>query len=313
MAAFTDGMNIPEVRQMAKDLGQVAERVEMIVRQLDGRVSSTTWVGKDAREFKSQWWPQHQVKLRKVVDDLRGYGTSANSNADDQERASTTGASGALQVLPGGGGLQGDTVNPQGGNFNPQRTGGLDSGTGGGTDGGSVGANGSVGGSAGSLDGSGRSWQEVQQAYEQKGPGYGLGSNAPGGRDEYQCVAWAKFRARELGFMGGFPEGELGNGGAMAGNMGGSADTPPTLGAIASNPDVYPPWGHVMVVEEVTTGAGGEQQIRVSEMNTGRGVLGPGIDGHPDEYKSDNVYTRGADGIWKSRSGSGRLVFKGLR
>lgn len=94
MADVTDGMNIGEVRLLARELGQVATEIDVMVKEIGGRVATTTWVGKDCRVFTTQWWPRHQVGLRRLADDLRGFGQSASGNADDQERASGSGGQG---------------------------------------------------------------------------------------------------------------------------------------------------------------------------------------------------------------------------
>ena len=88
MAPVSEGMNVGEVRQLAKDLTGVAQQIDTIIAELARRIPATTWVGKDSRDFKGPWWEGHRKSLRKVVDDLNGYSRSASRNADEQERAS---------------------------------------------------------------------------------------------------------------------------------------------------------------------------------------------------------------------------------
>lgn len=109
---------------------------------------------------------------------------------------------------------------------------------------------------------------------------------------QYQCVAWAQARWLELGAT----RVEPGHGYNLAANNGGSTSTPPTLGAMASygSADNF---GHVMIVEEIAKGPGGELRIRVSEMNTG--LDGSSADvGNPEEYREDRWWTRQPDGRW---------------
>ena len=102
MATVSEGMNVGEVRQLAKDLTGVAQQIDTIIAELARRIPATTWVGKDSRDFKGPWWEGHRKSLRKVVDDLNGYSRSASNNADEQERAS--GGGGTSNGGGGGGG-----------------------------------------------------------------------------------------------------------------------------------------------------------------------------------------------------------------
>lgn len=88
MAAVTHGMNPEEVRQLGGQLQDVSRQIESIMGQLNSKVSTTTWVGPDATQFKDQWWPEHRQHLQKVSTDLQGFGQSAINNASEQEQVS---------------------------------------------------------------------------------------------------------------------------------------------------------------------------------------------------------------------------------
>lgn len=88
------GMDVTEVRQLAGELRRAADQLHSLVSTLDGRVSSTGWTGRDADIFKHQWWPQHRQAVLHAADTIQGLGQSASNNADDQERTSSTNASG---------------------------------------------------------------------------------------------------------------------------------------------------------------------------------------------------------------------------
>jgi uncharacterized protein YukE len=86
MANYTHGMNVAEVKALGAQLQKMAGQIEGILSALNGKVNSTTWVGPDATKFKQQWWPQHMNSLKKVKDDLHGFGQSAINNANEQEQ-----------------------------------------------------------------------------------------------------------------------------------------------------------------------------------------------------------------------------------
>ena len=276
MSNITHGMNVEEVRRLGADLRSLGDRLDEMAKRLDGCVSGATWTGPDSKKFKQDWWPKHRSNLQGIANDLRGFGDSAKNNADEQERTSggTGGSSdlGMAQPMP---------MPPNGPVPGP------------------------IG--IGSLGGS-RSWQEVDAAYRQNAAAYGMGAYGPGGAYQYQCTAWAMFRWRELGVTG--PIGD-GHGWQKAALNGGSTSTPPSLGAMASYGNGQAGnYGHVMVVEEVTTSADGSPQIRVSEWNV---VDTDYENGHANEFRSDRIFSKNADGTWSVGGRNvGQISFAGL-
>jgi surface antigen len=281
MSSF-QGMNVAEVEDLGRAMVRDGERAASLAGEVDALVRSVAWAGPDAERFVHDWWPAHKARLTAVSEHLAGLGQSALNNASEQRQ--TSGEVGAGSVAP------------------PTRS------VGSGPDTSSAGG---VGASTGSLDGSRRTWQEVQRDYESRAAELGVPSSYQAGATDqsgYQCTAWAVYRWRELGFEGDFglgADGRMGHGAAMASNNGGSTSTPPSLGAMASYGTGY---GHVVIVEEVMDGG---DRIRVSEMNTASDYEL----GRPEEYRSDRVLVRQADGTWADEAGGrnrGAITFASL-
>lgn len=87
--SFT-GMDIGQVRQFAQQLTQKADEIEAIMTMLTGALAGAQWVGTDRTNFESDWNGQHCTALRSVCDGLRDASQRANSNADQQEQASSS-------------------------------------------------------------------------------------------------------------------------------------------------------------------------------------------------------------------------------
>lgn len=87
--AISHGMNIQEVKNLGHRLQQQAQHLQDLVRQLEGQINGTTWVGPDATTFKNQWWPEHRQHLSQAAEGLRGFGQSALNNASAQEQVSS--------------------------------------------------------------------------------------------------------------------------------------------------------------------------------------------------------------------------------
>ena len=94
----TVGMSVGEVRRLAQQLTAAAEQLRSLVSTIDGRVHASSWLGRDADTFKHQWWPQHRQAVLTAAEAIEGLGRSASNNADDQERASSAGGTGAAPI-----------------------------------------------------------------------------------------------------------------------------------------------------------------------------------------------------------------------
>ena len=84
------GMNVEEVRNIAKQLTAQAGNVETLIGQIDKLIArtQTEWQGKDAVEFKSWWDSQHRPRLKELQASIAGLGKSAMNNANEQEQVS---------------------------------------------------------------------------------------------------------------------------------------------------------------------------------------------------------------------------------
>jgi hypothetical protein len=89
----TTGMNPAEVRYMADQLREAADRLRGVVAAVDGRVARSSWVGPQADRFRGQAWPGHRKRLLLAADALQGLARSAWNNVDEQERVSSASVS----------------------------------------------------------------------------------------------------------------------------------------------------------------------------------------------------------------------------
>jgi len=270
------GMDVEAVESVGRQLKQGAAAVDPIVGTLDKTVSSLAqlWDGPDAQRL-IQSWPTFRKSLVAAQASIAGLGQSALNNASEQRQASgATGIIGGGAVVPPGATKPSPEVPP------------------------SAEAAGHAGQASGTLqpppssDGY-KVWaSNLHDSHSQ----YGMVDAA--GKPPGECTSWASYRRNELGFPA-----VSGNGYEMAGNAQGSPDTPPTLGALASEPL---PLNHVMVVEQVID----SKTIRVSEMH----VPVPGgavpIEGN---LRTDRVWSLQSDGSWMPspnwEKGPVRLVF----
>ncbi|MCU1678564.1 MAG: hypothetical protein JWM93_3322 [Frankiales bacterium] len=260
------GMDVDAVEQLARDLHSQSDALKRVLSEVDRIVHSLgdTWHGARAREFQSWWREQHHPRLMTAAEHVHGLSQSAHNNAQDQRHASGGGAASAAPPasMPAASAPSGTHAAPT-----PN----------------------------GKLPGSERTWQEVDADYRAHAAAYGLGSYSAGGDYGYQCTAWANYRWRELGYAGALVNGY---GWEMASNAGGTVDTPPVPGSMASY-GTAKDMGHVMIVEEVS--ASGDR-IRVSEMNTGSDGSS-GYDATASEYRSSSWLVRQSNGTWARDGG----------
>ncbi|GAA2405815.1 CHAP domain-containing protein [Mycolicibacterium llatzerense] len=229
------GMDADLVEQAGRQLKSQAASIQSLVAQLDRTVNGLTsiWQGQDATQFVTQWWPQHKKSLQAAQQHVDGLGQSALNNASEQRQASGGGSGGAVtSAAPahaaGPAGSSGASV-----------TGGVKAGQ--------------------STPGELPKWNEsAYRQFESQNRYYAPGNYYidANGKAVDNCTAWAAWRREELGLSA-----PSGNGGEMAGKVGGTTSTPPTLGALVS--DTTPGYGHVMVVEQINP----DGSFRVSETN----------------------------------------------
>ena len=108
MAGNFYGADVAQLRQLAKDLAGGANRLNALGQQLGSSISSTAWRGHDGERFRNEWTSAHQKLLQSATAGLEEASKALLANADEQEKASTSGDSGG-----GGGGTGGGTGTAQ--------------------------------------------------------------------------------------------------------------------------------------------------------------------------------------------------------
>ena len=276
--SYSHGMNADAVREQAAGIDSAATELRTLEAAIERTVAGLgqQWRGADMERFQGWWRDQHKPALTRIVEAIAGLSQSARNNADEQDAASEN-RSGLAQ--PGPSGVGSPPTDPQGGSIGAPGT-----------------PAGNIGGGTGELRDAFRTPQEAQRAYEAAEMGY----YRAGGPSSYQCTAWANFRWRELGYEG-FVSGD---GGEMAGRIGGTVDTTPGLGAMVSDPG----GNHVMIVESISADG---STATISEFNTGSDGSS-WRQGNPEEFRSDGTITRGSDGHWYRRAGGPPLVIANI-
>jgi len=82
------GMDVEQVRRLARQLEREANTIEAALSSLTPRVESAPWKGTDRDHFVSEWSGHHHRRLRDVVDGLRSAARHARDHADQQARIS---------------------------------------------------------------------------------------------------------------------------------------------------------------------------------------------------------------------------------
>ena len=82
------GMDIEQVRRMARQMNKEAEAIEHAITMLTPRIEGAPWRGDDRNNFVGDWSRGHVPRLRNVVNGLRDAARLANRQADEQMRAS---------------------------------------------------------------------------------------------------------------------------------------------------------------------------------------------------------------------------------
>lgn len=113
------GMDVAEVRALARRFVTTGERLPQIAKEIDGALARSTWVGQDASGFK-QRWQTRRAYLDELGRTLTAIAETLRKEADDQERTSDSGgsigglaggAAGALALLDDVAGALGDLWN----------------------------------------------------------------------------------------------------------------------------------------------------------------------------------------------------------
>lgn len=101
------GADVAQLRQLAKDMANGANRLNMLGQQLSGSIASSPWKGDDADRFRSDWNSSHARVLRAAADGIQTASKALLRNADDQDKTSSDGSGGS-----GGAGGTGNQSSP---------------------------------------------------------------------------------------------------------------------------------------------------------------------------------------------------------
>jgi len=82
------GMDISQIRSMAKSMDGKADEIRRLVDQLTAEVDRVSWIGEDRDLFVGEWRQRHAGALRRVADNLDEAAGQARDHATAQERAS---------------------------------------------------------------------------------------------------------------------------------------------------------------------------------------------------------------------------------
>jgi hypothetical protein len=82
-------MDIEQVRTLATQLTTKADEIDQIAGALSTSLGNTHWDGNDAVSFRSDWDSTYRTQLTNVAGALRDAATVANTNASQQETASS--------------------------------------------------------------------------------------------------------------------------------------------------------------------------------------------------------------------------------
>lgn len=82
------GMDPEAVRTLARQLELKAGEIDTIAQTLSTQVDGTTWLGRDADTFRSDWAGTYRTQLATVSNALREASARATNNAAQQEEAS---------------------------------------------------------------------------------------------------------------------------------------------------------------------------------------------------------------------------------
>lgn len=89
------GMDISQIRSMARSMDGKADEMRRLVDQLTGEVERASWAGQDRERFVDEWRQRHAVALRRVADNLDEAARQARIHADAQERVSRASGGGS--------------------------------------------------------------------------------------------------------------------------------------------------------------------------------------------------------------------------
>ena len=98
------GADVDQLRTLARQFSKTADLLLQQSTQLSGQINNTpAWKGQDAEHFRSDWNGSHRALLQKTAARLKQESKLLLTNAEEQDRASSTGGAGG-SAWPGMGG-----------------------------------------------------------------------------------------------------------------------------------------------------------------------------------------------------------------
>lgn len=85
---ITHGMNIEQVKTLAKQLTDKAGEIERILNEVNTSLQNTSWLGPDAESFKNKWTSEGVRQLNAAKQILTDASAAATRNAGDQDTTS---------------------------------------------------------------------------------------------------------------------------------------------------------------------------------------------------------------------------------
>ena len=93
MAGTLWGADIEQLRTLAQQFSKTADLLQQQSTQLSSQINNNpAWKGADAQRFRSDWNSSHRTLLQQTVLRLQQESKVLLKNADDQQKASTTGS-----------------------------------------------------------------------------------------------------------------------------------------------------------------------------------------------------------------------------
>ncbi len=99
------GADVSGLRHLAQQMQSSGQRLQQIAAETAGAVSRSAWHGPDSASFTHEWNASLRPSLSRVAESLSRVGQALQTQANEQERASS--ASGLGGSFPGGGGSSG--------------------------------------------------------------------------------------------------------------------------------------------------------------------------------------------------------------
>lgn len=84
------GMNVEEVRAMARQLHDAADEITRIQEELTRGLEDVDWTGPDADRFRGQWAGEMIPALQQIMTSVTDLGDTADRNAAEQESTSNS-------------------------------------------------------------------------------------------------------------------------------------------------------------------------------------------------------------------------------